>query len=80
VNSVGLGLQNAWFDRRLKVDANLVAGQYARTPARNGGSFSQNAAVTVRIRERQYLRFNEKSIHYGERVSVIAGANYERGF
>lgn len=80
VHTVGLGLQDAWFERRLKADVNVSAGQYARSATRNGPSFSQNAAVTVKIKDRQFLRLNEKSLHYGERVSVIAGANYERSF
>ncbi len=72
--------QAEWLDRRLKLDANLLAGGYPRSETRNGPAFGQNAALTVRLKERESLRLSEKSTHHGERVSVIAGAHYERSF
>ncbi|MCD6025282.1 MAG: hypothetical protein K0Q91_2198 [Fibrobacteria bacterium] len=80
VHTFGVGFQNTWLDRKLKLDANVLAGEYARSETRNGPAFAQNAALTVRFEERQSLRLSEKSSHRGERVSVIAGAHYERSF
>jgi hypothetical protein len=80
VHTFGVGFQNAWRDRKLKLDANLLAGQYPRSESRNGPAFAQNAALTVRLKERESLRLSEKSTHHGERVSMIAGAHYERSF
>jgi hypothetical protein len=80
VHSLGLGLQNAFFEKKLRMDGNVLMGEYARPSGENGVSFGQNLALTLRVRPRESFRFQERSSHQGDRVSVIAGTSYERSF
>lgn len=79
-NNGTLGVQDAFFSRRLTADFNLLLGQYPKTRTRNDLSFGQNAALALRIGAKQTLRGYEKWSKYGDRILIISGANYEMFF
>jgi hypothetical protein len=79
-NSFGVGVQDAFFGKALRADLNLLAVQYARTETQNGLGWSQNLTLALRWDRKQTLKTTEKWSRFGDRVSVIAGANYDRSF
>ena len=79
-NNAVLGVQDAFFSKRLTADFNFLMGQYPKTKTRNDLSFGQNASATLKIKTTQTLRGYEKWSKYGNRISIISGANYEMFF
>ena len=79
-HAFGLGAQNSYFEKKLKLDANVLVNRYAVTATRNGTGFGQNASASLRIGAGDAFRLSERVAWQGRRVSMIAGANYERNF
>jgi hypothetical protein len=78
--SVAVGVQDAFFRKMLRADLNVLAAEYARSTTRNGLGWGQNLAFTLRLNKKQTFKATEKWSHYGDRISVIAGAQYDRTF
>jgi len=61
----------------MRMDCDLIVGQYPKTVSENDLSLGENLTVVLRMGGDQSVRLREKWIQYGDRASIIAGAYYE---
>ncbi len=76
-HNLALGFQNTYFSQQMRVDCDLIVGQYPKTVRENDLSLGENLTVVLRLGGDQSVRLREKWVQYGDRASIIAGAYYE---
>ena len=79
-NNLILGIQDAFLEKRFRMDVNFLMGQYPKSVTKNDLSFGENLTLSYAIGDKQSVRCNERWSKYGTRTSITSGAYYEMFF